>query len=133
MNGWIFNRTHIRTNTRCDIIKQEISAIGAKTQVGKEEVSVKLKLFEIYLIPALSNGMEVWKKLSKAEIKQLQTIQGKALKRIFNVPLTTPYIWLIIETGGWSAEWIINYSSLMWYHNIINASKDRLVKQVIQE
>ena len=59
MNGWIFNRTHIRTNTRCDIIKREISVIGAKTQVGKEEVSVKLKLFEIYLIPALSNGIEV--------------------------------------------------------------------------
>ena len=26
-----------------------------------------------------------------------------------------------------------NYSSLMLYHNIINSSKDRLVKQIIQK
>ena len=33
---------HIKElNSRCDIINREISAIGAKTQVGKEEVRVK--------------------------------------------------------------------------------------------
>ena len=33
---------HIKeVNNRCDSINQEISAIGAKTQVGKEEVRVK--------------------------------------------------------------------------------------------
>ena len=40
---------HIKElNTRCDIINKEICGIGAKTQVGKEEVRVKLKLFETY-------------------------------------------------------------------------------------
>ena len=54
---------HIKgLNSGCDIINQEISAIGAKTQVGKEEVRVKLKLFEICLMPALLYGMEAWKK-----------------------------------------------------------------------
>ena len=34
---------HIKgLNSGCDIINREISAIGAKTQVGKEEVRVKL-------------------------------------------------------------------------------------------
>ena len=59
-------------NTRCGIINREICAIGAKTQVGKEEVRVKLKLFETCLMPALLHGMECWKKLSKAEIQQLE-------------------------------------------------------------
>ena len=54
--------------TRCGIINREICAIGAKTQVGKEEVRVKLKLFEKCLMPALLYGMESWKKLLKAEI-----------------------------------------------------------------
>ena len=125
---------HIKElNSRCDIINREISAIGAKTQVGKEEVRVKLKLFETCLMPALLYGMEAWKKLSKAEIQNVEKIQGKALKRIFSLPITTPYIGLIIETGVWPAEQRINYSSLMLYHNIINSSKDRLVKQIIQE
>ena len=42
----------------------------------------------------------------------------------------------IIETGKWQSEQRINYSSLMLYipqQNIINSSKDRLVKQIIQE
>ena len=76
--------------------------------------------------------MEAWK-LSKAEIQKLQKMQGKALKRIFSLPITTPYTGLIIETGVWPAEQRINYSSLMLYHNIINGSKDRLVKQRIKE
>ena len=64
---------------------------------------------------------------------QLEKIQGKALKRIFSLPITPPYIGLIIETGVWPAEQRINYRSLMLYHNIINSSKDRLVKQIVQE
>ena len=84
-------------------------------------------------MPALLYGMEGWKKLSKAEIQNPEKIQGKALKRIFNLPITTPYIGLIIEIGVWPAEQRINYSSLMLYHNIINSDNDRLVKQIIQE
>ena len=119
---------HIKElNTRSDIINRDISAIGAKAQVGKEQVRVQLKLFETCLMPALLYGMEAWKKLSKAEIQHLEKIQGKALKRIFSLPVTTPYIGLIIETNVWPAEQRINYSSLMLYHNI-NSSKDRLVK-----
>ena len=79
-------------------------------------------------MPALLYGREAWKKLSKAEIQNGEKIPGKALKRIFSVPITTPCIGLIIETGLWPAEQRINYSSLMLYHNIINSSKDRLVK-----
>ena len=97
-------------NRRCDIINREICAIGAKRQVEKEEVRVKLKLFETCLIPALLYGMEAWKKLSKAEIQDLEKIKGKPLKRIFSLPVTTPYIGLIIETGVQPAEQRINYS-----------------------
>ena len=125
---------HIKElNSRCDTINQEISAIGVKTQVGKEEVRVKLKLFETCLMPALLYGIETWKKLSKAEIQNVEKIQGKALKRMFSLPVTTPYIGLIIETGVWPAEQRINYSSLMLYHNIISSSNNRLVKQIILE
>ena len=102
---------HIKElNSRCDIINREISAIGAKTQVGKEEVRVKLKLFETCLMPALLYWMEGWKKLSKAEIRHLEKNQGKASKRIFSLAITTSYKGLIIETGVWPAEQIINYS-----------------------
>ena len=67
---------HIKElNSRCDTINREISAIGAKTQVGKEEVRVKLKLFETCLMPALLYGMETWKKCCQ---KQKFKIQKKS-------------------------------------------------------
>ena len=94
---------------------------------------MKLKLFETCLMPALLYGMEAWEKLPKAEIQNLEKIQGKALKKIFSLPITSPYIGLIIETGVLPAGQRIGYSSLMLYQNIINSSKDRLVKQIIQE
>ena len=127
-------REHIKEiNTRCDIINRGINLIRAKTQEGKEEISVKLKLFDKCLRLALLCGMEAWQKLAKAEIQQLEKIEGKALTIIFNLPITTPYIGLIIEPGVMPAEQRINYSSLMLHHNIINSSKGRLVKQIIQE
>ena len=52
--------------------------------------------------------------------------QGKALKRISSLPITTPYTGLIIETGVWPAEQRINYSSLMLYHNIIRQVAARI-------
>ena len=70
-------------NARCDIIYREICAIGEKSQVGRVEVSVKLKIFQTYLMPAFLYGKENRKKLSKAEIQQ-------RLKRIFNLPITKP-------------------------------------------
>ena len=84
-------------------------------------------------MPALLYGMEAWKKLSTVEIQHLEKIQGKALQRIFSLPITTPYIGLITETGVWPAEQRINYRPLILHHNIINSCKDRLVKQIIQE
>ena len=42
-------------------------------------------------MPAFLYGMEAWKKLSKTEIQHLKKNQGKALKRIFNLQITTPY------------------------------------------
>ena len=83
-------------------------------------------------MPALKK-LEAWEKFSKAEIQNLEILQGKTLKRTFNLPITKSYIGLIIETGVWPAVRRINHSSLMLYHNIINSNKDRLAKYIIQE
>ena len=36
----------LELNRKCEVIHREINAIGAKHQVGKKEVRVKLKLYE---------------------------------------------------------------------------------------
>ena len=118
---------------KCETISREIDAIGAKNQVGKEEVRVKLKLFDTCLMTALTNGMEAWENIGLVEMKEIEKIQGKALKRIFQLPLSTTYTSIIMETGIWPAEQKIQYATMMLYHNKKNSDDNKKVKQVIEK
>ena len=52
----------LESNRKCKVINREISAIVAKHQVGKEEIRIKLKLYETCLMPSLVYGLEAWEK-----------------------------------------------------------------------
>ena len=54
----------------------------------------------------------------------------KALKRIFQLPFSTTYTGIIMETGIWPAKQKIQYATMMLYHNIKNSDDNRKVKQV---
>ena len=81
----------LELDRKCEVINREISAVGAKNQVGKEEIRVKLKLY-VCLIPALLYGLEAWGKIDRDEMNEIEKIQGKLLKRIFNLPISTSYL-----------------------------------------
>ena len=70
-----------------------------KNQVGKEEKRVKPKLFGTFLMTPLTFGMEVWANIRSVEITEIDKIQGKALKRIFQCPVSTIYTGIKMETG----------------------------------
>ena len=48
----------LELNRKCEVINREIKAIGAKYQVGKEEIRVKLRLYENCVMPTLLFGLE---------------------------------------------------------------------------
>ena len=82
----------LELNRKCEVIDREINAIGARHQVGKEEIRVKLKLYETFLMLALLCGLEEWGKIYKDEMNETEKIQGRTLRRIFNLPISTSYI-----------------------------------------
>ena len=57
--------------------------------------------------------MEIHK---KEKTKQIDRIQEKALKRIYKLLVTTVYTGIIMETGMWPVEQIIQYTTLMLKH-----------------
>ena len=81
----------LELDRKCEVINREIIAVGAKNQVGKEEIRVKLKLY-VCLMPALLYGLEAWAKIDRDEMNEIEKIQGKLLKRIFNLPILTSYL-----------------------------------------
>ena len=52
------------------------------------------------------------------------------LKRILNLPLSTPYTGIQMETGIWPVMARINYASLMLFHSVIN-SRNRLATDIV--
>ena len=66
-------------------------------------------------------------------MKEIERIQGKALKRIFKLPVSTAYTGILMETGIWPAEQKIQYATLMLYHNIKNSDEERKIKKMIEE
>ena len=93
----------LKLNLKSEVINREISAIGAKHQVGKEEISVKLKLYEACLMSALLYGLEAWRKIHNDQVNEIEKVQERALKRIFRLLITTSNIGIIMGTGTWSA------------------------------
>ena len=69
-------------NRKCEVFNRKISAIGVKQLL-------KLKLYETCLMPTFLYGLEAWGKIDKDEMNQIEKFQGRALKRIFNLPIST--------------------------------------------
>ena len=49
-----------------------------------------------------------------------------------NVPKSTPYMGMLMETGTWTMEARVYYKKLMLYHNIKNSEDERIIKQILK-
>ena len=114
-------------------ISREMEITGSRNQFGKEEIRVQLKLFEARFTPAIIYGIEAQGGIKKGEMKEIDRIQGKTLKKIFKLPLSTTYTGMLMETEIWPAEQRIQYAALMLYHNTKNNDEKRKIKKMIDE
>ena len=127
-------KEHIKeTESKASRIIREINGISSKQNVGQEEIRVKIKLFETCLILAILYGFKAWGKILKSEMQAIEKIQNQSLKKILQLPVTTPSTGLLMETGIWPAKERIEYSTLMIIHSIINSNKERISQKIILE
>ena len=110
----------IKTNN----ISREIKAVRSKSQVGSEEMKVKIKLFETCLMPAIIYGLEVWRRSTSTKTKEISKIQVSALKQILHLSKSAPNIGILYETGIWPIKERIEYSRMMLFHSIMNSDDE---------
>ena len=104
-------KEHIKeTGNKASRIKREMNGILSKQNVGQEEMRAKIKLFQIFLVPEIMYGFEAW---GEVRCKQQKKVQNQSLKKIAQLPVTTPSTGLLMETGIWPAKERIEYSTLM--------------------
>ena len=120
------SKDHIRQveTIKTNNISREIKAIRSKSQVGSEEMKVKIKLFETCLMPAIIYGLEVWRRSTSTKTKEISKIQVSALKQILHLSKSAPNIGILYETGIWPIKERIEYSRMMLFHSIMNSDDE---------
>ena len=106
---------------------------GNPKKVGQFAVESRLKLAQIIVVQSLINHAEAFPNYTEKDIKQLESIQLQILTGILEIPSTTPYCALLMETGWWSMRARLAYKKLMLYHNIRHSDERRVVKKLLQQ
>ena len=114
-------------------IIQEINAIEAKRQVGKQKIRVKLKLFETCLLHNNTTWSCILGKILKRKMTAGERIQSKALKQLLQVRISSSKAGVLMEAGIWPTKKHFEYSTMMLYQSINNGEEERIVKKLVKE
>ena len=86
--------------------------------MGKIALSASLKLHEIVTIPMMTYNCETWI-MTQSDVKELEKMELWALKRLLNLPKTTPTAGVRYETKTLFAEIRIDEKQFLYLHKIL--------------
>ena len=81
-----------------------IKRVASTHTMGNMAITARLKLLEVVSMPSLFYNAEVFPNLTNEEIEIVERTQGKILRKILELPKTTPYYPLLLETGVLTVE-----------------------------
>ena len=116
--------------TRCLI--SCLSECYTVTRGAKAIKSLLLLYITVYL-PTIIFNCEAWDNLTGEDMKLLQVLQMKFLKRVLQVPKSTPNCLVLLELGITPIELVIKSRQLNFLHHILNLSEDDPVKMAYYE
>ena len=64
-------------------------------------------------------------------MKDLEKTQHNILTQLLEIPESTPYVGILMETGIWLMESRVHYRKLMLYHRLIHSDEKRTIKIII--
>ena len=99
--------------------------------IGKLAVEGRLKLGESVVIQSLLHNAEAYHDYKRNEIDELEKMQGTILRQYLEVPNSTPYYGLLMETGWLTMEARLHYRKMMLFHNIMNSDERRVLKKLL--
>ena len=120
-------KDRIRRATKAMI---SISSLIKETNLGIYEVQVWLLLYRSLFISTVLFNSQTWSRIRKKDIEQLQIAQLKFLKRILNLPSSTPNSFLFLELGVLPIESEIHKRQLMYLHRILMLPEEDPVHQM---
>ena len=106
--------------------------VGSVHEVGHMATQTRLKLHETAIIPSVLYNAEAFPTITDEETKDLEKLQHNILVQLFEIPESTPYVGILMETGIWMMEFRVHYRKLMLYHRIMHSDECRTIKKMIE-
>ena len=122
--------THLQNKQREVVAEtQTILSIASDDTLSRIGLETSLKLLDTCIIPCLLYGSETWL-LSKSELEMVELTQRKAIKRMLQVPKSTPTCALFMETGLIPMSFAIDKRQLIYYHKITKQHENFLARKI---
>ena len=124
-----------------EMIKQRGNVITGATieiiNIIKSIENINIHKIIIYynaiILSRLTYNSEAWGELTKSNIEALEKIQNKALKRLLNLPQSTPSKGLLHELGIPSIYHIIAKKKIIFMKKILTFKPENLTRRIFEE
>lgn len=100
---------------------------------GCLELLVLILMYRSLFIPTVLYNCEAWNNLTQEQLKELQTIQLKFLKRALHVPRSTPNALVLLELGILPIENEIHLRQLRFLHHVLTLDPHDPVKEAFEQ
>ena len=114
-------KDRIARGTKAMII---IESLVREGNLGVFEVSVWLLLYRSLFVSTVLFNSQTWSRLTKTDLKQLETLQMKALKKILHLPSSMCNSFLLLELGVLPIMAEIHRRQLGYLHRVLNLEED---------
>ena len=91
-----------------------------------------LMLRQSMLVTVLLSNSETWLRLTQKDLGKLEGIDRLFIRRIFQVPNSTPIPFLYLETGCIPIRYIMKMKRIMYLHHILTRKDEALIKRVFR-
>ena len=100
-----------------------------KISLGKHYFKIALLLRESIFLSSVLTNSEVWYRVTKAELEELESLDRSLLKRIFSVPDSTPTAALYLETGSMSIATTFKAIRVNYLHYLVKLPHKEMLSQ----
>ena len=108
----------------------EILSILDSLFLGSFYFPIALMLRQTMLISVLLFNAETWLRLTRENIKRLESVDEMLLRKLLGTPISTPKAALYLETGCIPLRFIIKRKRIMFLHHLLTREDDALIKRV---
>ena len=126
MDGRIINNIKSRVAKGTGIISKILSILDG-IPFGQYYFEVALILRDSLLLSSILCNSESWYNVTKAEFDLIESVDLQFLRRILNVPKSTPKEMIYLELGCIPLRYIIKKRRILFLHYILNQDPNSML------